>query len=85
MTTPTKIQVAIIQQNIKHFTTPEASHSGLGEFLHQAIGDRGTSEFCNRVLQGKLYKKDLVKIKLQETKELLQRIKVPDQEQAHPD
>ena len=45
----------------------------------------GRLNFCNHVLQGKLHKKYLSNIKLQETRELLQRMKVPDQEQAHPD
>jgi hypothetical protein len=85
VTTPSEIQEAIIQQNIKHFTTPESSPLGLGEFLHKAIGDHGTSEFCTRVLQGKLNKRDLEQIKLQETRELFQRMKIPEQEQAHPD
>ena len=78
LTTPTDIQEAIIQQNTKYFTTPEASLLGLGEFLHQAIGNQGTTKLCNQVLQGNLHKKDLSNIKLQETKELLQRMKVPE-------
>ena len=85
LTIPSEIHNAIIHQNIKHFTTPEASPLGLGKFLHKVIGDHSTSNFCNRVLQGKLHKKDLSQIKLQETRELLQKMHTPHQPQVHPD
>lgn len=68
LTIPSKIQNAIINQNIKHFTTPETSPLGLVEFLHQSIEDHGTSEFSNRVLQGSITPKDKSQIKAQETK-----------------
>ena len=45
LTNPTEIHEAIINQNIKHFTTPEASPLSLGEFLHKEIGQHGTPEF----------------------------------------
>jgi hypothetical protein len=49
LTNPTEVHEAIINQNIKHFTTPEASPLELGEFLHKPIGKHVPSDFSNRV------------------------------------
>ena len=85
LTTPSKIQDAIINQNIKHFSTPETSPLGLGEFLHQAIGDHGTSDFSNRVLQGAITPQDEKQIALKETTEMLKKMQIPPQQKEHPD
>ena len=85
LTNPSKIQDAIINQNIKHFSTPETSPLGLGEFLHQEIGEHGTLDFLNRVLQGSITSEDESQIKAQETKEIFQQMRIPPQPQEHPD
>ena len=70
---------------MKHFSTPETSPLGLGEILHQAIGNHGMSEFSNRVLQEGIMHKDKSQIKAKETKEILQKKHIPPQPQEHSD
>ena len=53
-----KIQEAIIDHNIEHFSAAENTPLGKGTFLHDAIGPHGTSEFCDRVLDGGLGEAD---------------------------
>ena len=48
------IQNKIIDQNIKQFSTVEDSPLGKGSFLFEAISPHGTSDFCDRVLDGGL-------------------------------
>ena len=67
-----EIQQKIIDQNIKHFSTAENSPLGQGSFLHQAIRLHGTSEFCERVLDGGLGSSDEKEINFTEAYELLQ-------------
>ena len=81
LTNPHDIQEAIIKQNIQHLSTPEASPLGKGEFLQKAIGDHCTSEFAERVLQRAITEKDKESIKSQETYELLQMMRIPQQQQ----
>ena len=66
-----EIHEAIINYNIKHYSKPEASPFGLGNFLCDAIGPRGTIEFANRILAGELTQEDEKNIRFEEAFELL--------------
>ena len=72
-----------MNENERYFTTLEFP-LGLGEFLHQAIGNHGISEFSNRVLQGGLAPKDERNIKLPGIRELLHMMCTPNQLLEHP-
>ena len=67
-----EIHNAIIEHNIQHFSKAEKTPQGIKTFLYQALGDHGTSEFSNRILNGELTKTDKEKFQLSETFELLQ-------------
>ena len=43
----------------------------MGEPLYHKLGPHGTTDFCDKILQGQIKMKDLKDIPLQETKELL--------------
>ena len=85
LTNLTEIHEAIINQNVKHFTRPEASLLRLGKFLHQVIRQHGTSDFSNRIIHGCMTPKDEKNIELPETKELLHLMKTPHQPPEHSD
>ena len=67
-----EIQDAVIDHNIKHFSEAEDTPLGMGTFLYKAIGPHGTSEFCDRVLDGGLGETDKEEINYVEAYELLQ-------------
>ena len=71
-----EIQNVIIDHNIKHFS--EAEHTPLGKrtFLYEAIGPHGTSEFCDRVLEGGLGEADRDSVNFAEAYELLQHMQL---------
>ena len=72
LTDGAEIQDAVIDHNIKHFSEAEDTPLGMGTFLHKAIGPHGTSEFCDRVLDGGLGAADKEDINYVEAYELLQ-------------
>ena len=72
LTDSAEIQNAIIEQNISHFSEAENTPLGLGTFLQKEIGPHGTSDFCDRVLEGSLGQADKEDIAMTETYELLQ-------------
>ena len=67
-----EIQNKIIDQSIKHSSTAEESPLGIGSFLHKAIKPHGTSDFCDRALDGGLGPTDKEEINFTEEYELLQ-------------
>ena len=66
-----EIHNATIECNIQHFSKAEKTPQGINTFLYQALGDHGTSEFSNRILDRELTKTDEAKFQLSETFELL--------------
>ena len=50
-TTKSEVHDQIIKQNISHFSAAENTPVGLNIALYHAIGPRGTSLFCDRVLE----------------------------------
>ena len=75
-----EIQTAIIEQNITHFSEAENTPLGKGTYLHKVIGPHGTSEFCDRVLDGGLGEADKEAIHYVEACELLQHMQKKKQQ-----
>ena len=72
ITTKDEIHESIINYNIEHYSKPESSPFGLGQFLCDAIGPHGTSQFSDRILAGDLTEADRKEIQFEEAYELLQ-------------
>ena len=73
-----EIHNAIIDYNITHYSKPEGSPFGLGTFLCDAIGPHGTSEYSDRILEGKLDDTDRQEINFDEAYKLLNFMKYQD-------
>ena len=48
----------LIERNEKHFSLAEHTPQGINGFIYEALGPYGTSEFSDRVLEGKMTVED---------------------------
>ena len=65
-----KVHELLIERNVKHFSLAEQTPQGINGFIYEALGPYGTSEFSDRVLEGKLSEEDKSGFNLIEAKEL---------------
>ena len=73
-----KVHNLLIERNEKHFSLAENTPQGINDFIYEALGPYGTSDFSDRVLEGQMTDKDKAGFDLIEAEELCIATSQPD-------
>ena len=68
----------LIELHVKHFSLAEQTPQGINGFTYEPLSPYGTSEFSDKVLEGKMTEEDKLGFNLIEAKELLMATTQPD-------